>query len=140
MCDTRPRNEREDGAHEPKTENENGAAGSHEMREQHTFESGGEPSRERVHVAAVEKTKPCGIEAGKRSLKTSTNKIILTALWCSRVKMLSTVLSLLQRPVVTPMLNCFSNVWYIFEKRKPVGLIFGFFGARGLTDMRSPFL
>ena len=86
MCDTRPRNEREDGAHEPKTENENGAAGSHEMREQHTFDSGREPSRERVHVAAVAETKPCGIEAGKRALKTSTNKILLTALWCSRVK------------------------------------------------------
>ena len=86
MCDTRPRNEREDGAHEPKTQIENGAAGSHELREQHTFESGGEPSRERVHVAAVAKTKPCGIEAGKRSLKTSTNKIILTVLWVLQSK------------------------------------------------------
>ena len=77
------------------------------MREQHTFESCGEPSRERVHVAAVAKTKPCGIESGKRALKTSTRKIILTELWCSRVKMLSTVISLLQRPVATPMLNVF---------------------------------
>ena len=88
------------------------------MREQHTLEGGGEPSRERVHVAAVAKTKPCGIEARKRALKTSTRKITLTALWCSRVKMFSTVKSLLQRSVVTPMLIVFFLTYGIFLKKK----------------------